>query len=181
MPTEINIHDPVRRLKFENGAVVDHELNSLGKVLGPVQEALDKVRAVSDPEGHGYLDAADYLVGVAMVAAQRYMSSSCRAERVSKNVGLGLGPIHESGVPVVALLNDVANAWKHRDEWAWAEPDRRRDQTAAVFDLLEDGDDWYPYANVVYRVLGDVSAGKLVEVLVEWRDALEVEGAKMRV
>lgn len=65
MPTEINIHAPTRRTKFENGVIVDHELNSLGAVLRSVQEALDRVRTASDPESHGYLDAAEYLVGVA--------------------------------------------------------------------------------------------------------------------
>jgi len=186
-----NIHDPIRRTKFEDGIVVDHELNSLGAILGPVQEALDRLGTVSDPESCGYLDTAEYLVGVAMVGVQKYLSSSCRAEGVSKQIGLKLGPKHESGECVVALLNKIANAWKHRDEWDWQdnpEPTetemrraRQRDSTAAVFDVLEDHEHWYPYSNVVYNVLGDVSASKLVEVLVEWRDALEIEGAKTRV
>lgn len=191
MPTEINIHDPVRRMKFEDGAVLDDELESLKLILEPFQAALDRIKTVSDPESCGYLDTAEYFVGVAMVAVQKYLSSSCRAEGVSKQIGLKIGPKHESGEFVVALLNKLANAWKHRDEWDWEDnPDptkaearlsRQRDSTAVVFDLLEDDEHWYPYSNVVYHVLGDVSASKLVDVLVEWRDALELEGATTRV
>lgn len=190
MPREINIHDPSRRMRLGD-VVFDEELNFLRAVLEPVQGALDKVRSVSDPESHGFLDTAEYLVGVMLVAVQKYLVSSCRAENITKSPGLRMGPTHGSGEFAVTLLNKAANAWKHRDEWDWEDPPsptkaqrrkaKQRDDTAAVFDLLSDSEHWYPFSNVAYNVLGDLSTKKVVQVLTEWRDTLEVEGDKQRV
>ena len=190
MPREIRLQEPSRRFKSDDGLAFDMELASLRLIIKPLQQILDKIEKSKDPESYGYFDTGEYLVGVAMVGVQKYLASSCKAEGVSKDIGLRLGPQNESGEFVAALLNTLANAWKHHDEWDWAErpaPTRaerkkaqQRDDTASIFDLLKDSELWWPFTNVSHNVLGDLETNRLESVLSQWRDALEVEGDKQR-
>ncbi|MBT7060460.1 MAG: hypothetical protein HN976_35525 [Lentisphaerae bacterium] len=79
---------------------------------------IDITAECGDPDQFGYLDAAEYLAGVALVAAQRYLSATLPSSGLSKKEALDLPPTLPSGQTCVALINGAANFWKHGEEWS---------------------------------------------------------------
>ncbi len=70
-----------------------------------------------DPDALGLCDQGEYYIGLGFTVCQKYISSSCGVLKIKKGKALQIGPFHESGVPIVKIINAVANYWKHKDEW----------------------------------------------------------------
>lgn len=71
-----------------------------------------------DPEGLGFFDKGEYIIGMGFAACQRYMTSTFGPIILEKEIALKIGPNHENGESIVTIINAAANYWKHSDEWS---------------------------------------------------------------
>jgi len=94
----------------------------MGNALGFVDSQLQILQKHMDEEFGAsgelpFLDDAEHLHGIGFVIAQRYITSACSVLRVQKKDALALGPKVGGNFGVAAVVNAVANHWKHSDEW----------------------------------------------------------------
>jgi hypothetical protein len=73
-----------------------------------------------DNEGDSALvDDFEYLRAIGFVTAQKYLTSACRVLGMEndKPKAFAVGPVLNADIYIAALVNAVANHWKHSDEW----------------------------------------------------------------
>lgn len=74
-------------------------------------------------------DLQNFYHGVGFAACQKYLSSATRQMKITRSDALNLGPKHSTEGPIVALVNAIANYWKHQDEWDLKPTQRGRKET----------------------------------------------------
>jgi len=155
-----------------------------------IDEALNKS---SDPDSLGLFDKGDYLVGMGLVACQKYLSSTFGSMRIDKQTALKIGP-HVNCEPVVAIINAAANCWKHSDEWNHiefiSEPESEmlkvnirnhnllNKQETRTVKVIEKVTPWADYtcANILFSLTNsdELKLMELIPTLIEWRNQLDI-------
>lgn len=99
----------------------DHELKMLSKLLGLLDTQLRQVNAeiaaTSDPDSAGLLDAGEFLIGSGFVAIQRYLTATRCSLHLSQTEAYRIPPHVTAEVTLAQACHDVANYWKHGEEW----------------------------------------------------------------
>src|SRR5882724_11234723 len=105
--------------------ILDLDAHFMRNAFGLVDSQLETVDKYMtedfNREGDSPLvDDAEYLHGIGFVTAQRYLTSSCAVLRIGKHdkhKAFSVGPRVNADVCYAAVVNAVANHWKHADEW----------------------------------------------------------------
>jgi hypothetical protein len=92
------------------------------QVLREMVELLDRwlrqlefdAKSSPDPDASSIYDRGEYAIGLGFVAFQNYLTAVAGSRR---NNLLDSGPAHRCGKSFARICNEVANYWKHRDEW----------------------------------------------------------------
>lgn len=165
-----------------DGSFCDADLNFLRDLFEMLDSKLRTLqeRASSDADSSGIYDWCDFLAGTGIVACQRYLAATHGPHGVSKEAALALGPHHAGGKSIATILNAAANFWKHQDEWeldAWVGRDVdilgvRQRKTVEVIETVTSWSD-YTFANLLYKLTGDVQLIGLIPLLEEWRRQLD--------
>ena len=113
-----------------------------------------------DPDAYGVCDSAEYLIGLAFVLCQRYITSTIGSE-IDKTMALALPPTHSNGKAIAQIVNVAANAWKHSDEWPFGE---RTSVAQRTIDVIESVTPYKEYVacNLFHCLTG--SSGLLDEI-----------------
>ena len=153
--------DELDMLDFERAFLAD-VLEVLGRRLSELESHVDR----HHPEESYLFDPMEHLAGVGIVAAQRYLASVCKWLSVSKTDALQLGP-QRRGVAVAAVVNAVANYWKHIEDERPIRPSTRKtlEQIGVVLDSS------YCVSNALYEC-GYQNFKGLLDDLVSWRNAV---------
>ena len=134
----------------------------------------ERAKQSADPDSEGIYDRAEYLAGFGLVACQAYIAESISMSGRDRAEALDLGPRHECGHSIAALVNAAANYWKHASEWK--NPLSRRAQRTA--DLLADLGIDVGSSYVAVNALSEIVRPQkhrvcyLVPFLSQWRKAL---------
>ncbi len=149
-------------------------LSSLLTLLDLRLAAIADALAGNDEESWLH-EHADDIVGMGLVACQRYMTEVAVRLRLPRGSALQAGPSVEGGARAVGIINAGANAWKHESEWG-DPPKQRQARTVARLEVgVGDGGWDYKYANVLFSLTGEIRLRGLIVVLVGWRDDLLAE------
>ncbi|MBU1948705.1 MAG: hypothetical protein KJ927_08345, partial [Candidatus Eisenbacteria bacterium] len=101
-------------------------LHDLACFLDSKLDQLDsESNKAEDPDAEGVYDRAEYIVGLGFAACQQYMTTKISYSRLNKKEALDCGPFRNSDIPIAAIVNNVANLWKHSAEWSKGEEERR--------------------------------------------------------
>jgi len=166
---------------------MDHELDTLDfekdyladvlKMTGDRVATLETYIDAHDPEGSAVVfDPMEHIAGVAMVAAQRYISSVCNWFHIPKGQALLLGP-KKKGVAVATIVNAAANYWKHIEDGENAVYPHTRDVLAQIGVAFDSG---YCVSNAIHEC-GYKHLSEMLGDLVGWRDAVIQEVQKKSV
>lgn len=160
-----------------------HILTLLDSSLTELQQQID---ASDDPDGMGFCDQGEYLVGTGFMLCQRYLSSTFGCHNVSKDVALSIGPFHKEGRSIVGLINAAANYWKHEIEWPFATLDEstgavrvrdidaidsRAKRTIREIEVVTPWSD-YTCANLLYELTASLRLMDLIPIFEDWRQRL---------
>lgn len=144
-------------------AFVDQQLKTLNDIIA---------QDMSESGDSGLFDDAEYFTGIGFLAGQRYIACVCGTLRVSKKEALSLGPKRHNGIAYAALVNAVANYWKHSDEWDFEklsdQQQRTRSEIESIGITVSDG---YVISNV-FHALDLKSFSNLAPLLREWSNAV---------
>lgn len=160
-----------------------HDFRQMAALIGRDIDAYDravfKAHDPVDPED-AELAVTD-LLGLLLVAVQVHLRRTSRQQGLKTGV-FSLGPRHPCGDPKVSLLNDLANAWKHIDQWDDDPATRTQQQrwTAAVFEKVGPADASFYQAFVAVLETDALDYQALEQVLKDWRravDAFKANGA----
>ena len=165
-------------------SMLDYDLNLLRDLVHVIDEHLDHILKeslqVDDPDGLGYFDNAEHVVGLGFVACQTYVSSVCGYLKIEKRKALSVGPLHPSGQTKVQIINHAANYWKHNSGWSF---DKNSKQKKFVEDSFESVGfpvriD-YPLSGVLKELTfpNVVTFESIVKVLEAWKDDLHKTAA----
>ncbi len=150
-------------LDFENDYLAD-VLQMTGDRIAKLQTFIDPL----DPEGNGIVrDPMEHIAGMAMVAAQRYISSVCKWLSVPKRRALMLGPKKRT-VAVSAIVDAAANYWKHIEDGPDSVYVGTRKVLAKAGVVFESG---YCVSNAIHEC-GYKHLSELLPDLVTWRDEM---------
>ena len=150
-------------------------LNDAAVFVDSKLELLDeRAKQSRDPDSDGIYDRAEYLAGLGLVACQAYITESISMSNLDRGLALSLGPQHGSGQSIAALVNAVANYWKHMPEWS-APLSRRAQATADVVSVLGvDVDSSYVVVNALAEIVRphQPRVRHVVPLLSLWRQSL---------
>ena len=100
---------------------VDPEIFYLQELCGlldsKVSEITERISQSSDPESEGLFDYAEYFMGTALCAMQRYIIDVLDMKKIKKKEVLNLGPKFNEEESIIEIINAAANWWKHEPEW----------------------------------------------------------------
>jgi len=155
----------------------DHDmLVSVSTGLDAHLERVAQYAHDEDADTWDVLHDMDNTVGLGFTAAQTYLTSVSRALRMKRTDAISRGPKHSGGFTIAQIVNEAANFWKHRDEWA-EEPtegsrDKRRARTIEVLvavgvELNAD----YPLSKLLEK-LKITMVRDIAGALIPWRDNL---------
>jgi hypothetical protein len=124
------------------------------------------------------VDDSEYLHGIGFVTAQRYLTSSCKVLRIGKNAkhkAFSVGPRVNADVCCAAVVNAVANHWKHADEWDFKD---LTEQAQRTIETIEKAGVPVPeyggyVASNVFGKIGLTKFADLTPILKQWSDAVE--------
>jgi hypothetical protein len=129
----------------------------------------------ADPDSDGIYDRAEYLAGFGIVACQAYITEAIAMSGLQREVALSLGPRHACGESVAALVNAIANYWKHSPEWS--NPLSRRAQATAnlISALGVDVGSSYVVVNALSELVrpSGYRVRLVIPLLSEWRATLQ--------
>ena len=148
----------------------DFERDFLADVLRVLGERLSRLHSHVDWENseESYLfDPMEHISGLGVVAAQRYLASTCKWFGVSRDDALRLGP-QKKGVAVAAVVNAAANYWKHIED---GEGTIRASTRMVLEQIGVTLESFYYVSNALYEC-GCPQFNGLLEHLVSWRDAV---------
>ena len=164
---------------FLDNDVIDPELGLLVDLYEflyhKLSDLCDRSTECTDPDASGLFDQMEYLTGFGLVALQTYLTETAAWAGLRKHETFHLGPKTMSGVSKIAILNAVANFWKHREEWVLAGGEKRKAVVDALFEEVGftcDVD--YPISGVLTELLSplDVRFSSLLIPVRAWRDDL---------
>src|SRR5437660_1717779 len=92
----------------------DVERQFLGDLLTMTGDRLAAIQRSIDPDMPDEIDffaPMEYMAGIAVVAAQRYLSSICNWLSIKKDGAMSSGP-KKKGVAIAEIINAAANYWK---------------------------------------------------------------------
>ena len=119
---------------------IDIETNLATELIGTIDrvlfEFIENEHSVEYLDMMGYLDSAENLVGLGLVACQTYVTTVCGALGINKKTALSLGPIHQSGIAIAQVVNDAANYWKHNNEWESGKNSKRQRRIETTFEKM---------------------------------------------
>ena len=131
-------------------------------------------------DSSGIYDWCDYLAGTGFVACQRYLAATYRPHEVAKEIALAIGPHHNCGKSIAAILNAAANFWKHQDEWdiytvITRDVDALGKREQKTVDIIESVTPWsdFTFANLLFELTGEIQFARLIPMLEEWRRQLD--------
>ncbi len=162
--------------------ILDFDLHFMRSAFGLVDSQREKVgeymKEDFQTEGDSALvDDSEYLHGIGFVTAQRYLTSSCRVLRMEreKQKAFAFGPKVNADVSCAALVNAVANHWKHSDEWDFDNLSGQAKETIetiqkAGVEVLQYGG--YVASNVFHKI-GLKKFSDLTPILKQWSDDVE--------
>lgn len=123
-----------------------------------------------------YLDRAEYLAGLGLVACQRYIGCSYPQFKVTRKKATGFPPLLPSGQAIAGLLDAGANYWKHSEERHYTQPHRKlHDNTLeAIAKAGLSSEDDYVCRDIMELVAGEAPSpfSRIAKVLIEWRTIL---------
>ena len=115
------------------------------------------------------LDDFAFIAGVAYVACQRYIVSSCGWLRVPKHTALLAGPRLNAEVTYAEALNAAADYWKHADAWNDPNEAKRSCNTRRVLTAMGlQPDDPYTGQDL-FNALNVDSIRDFLPILESWR------------
>jgi hypothetical protein len=125
------------------------------------------------------VDDSEYLHGIGFLTAQKHLTSSCRVlgirEREKKHKAFAVGPKINTDVCYAAVVNAVANHWKHADEWDFHDPNDAAKRTIET--IKKAGGEVPEYggyvASNVFGKIGLKRFSDLTPILKEWSAAVE--------
>jgi hypothetical protein len=94
-----------------DGSLIEEIYDFLDGKLTALESQVDPDR----PETSGRFGTIEHIYGLAAVAAQRYVSLSCKCLGMNKEKSLEIGPAIGSTSKISAIYA-AANFWKHADE-----------------------------------------------------------------
>ena len=147
---------------------VDYERGFLSDLLGVLEaQMVDCAKAAVTIEVA--LDDFAFTTGLAFVACQRYITSTCGWLRVSKRTALGTGPRLNADLTYVEALNAAADYWKHADAWNDPAEAKRSGNTKRVLTLMGlKPDDVYTGQDLFGKFdVGDIR--EFLPILEKWR------------
>lgn len=156
--------------------MLDFERDFLANVLKMLGQRLTELHTHVDwehPEESYVFDPMEHLAGVGVVAAQRYIASICNWFSVEKDLAIMLGP-KKKGVAVAAIVNAVANYWKHIEDGEGAIRPGTRKVLQQIGVTLDSS---YCVSNALYEC-GYENLTGLLDDLVEWRNAVSDQASK---
>ena len=142
-------------------------LESLFRLLDDRLEFLKGfVNPNSDEESLAF-DPTEHIVGVAFVAAQRYVAATVMLSHLDREAAFNHGP-KKMNVTIPEIVNAAANYWKHIEDGE----DRIREKTRNVLHQLGvKVEHSYCVSNVLHAC-GYEDLRSLLLDLVRWRDGL---------
>ena len=115
------------------------------------------------------LDHFEFTTGLAFVACQRYITSTCGWLRVPKRTALIVGLRLNADLTYVEALNAAADYWKHADGWNNPAEAKRSSNTKRVLTLMGlNPDDVYTGQDL----FGKFDVGNIrdfIPILEKWR------------
>ena len=152
--------------------LLDHVLQVIDKQLeGIVLESTE----IEDPDQFGYFDKAEHITGLGFVSCQWYIASTLGLLRMKKAQALLIGPLHRSGLSVVAIINHAANYWKHHGEWSINKETYNQRRIVEAFNRVgfSIGTD-YPLSGILTEIVvpHEIRFAPLMKLLEIWRDEL---------
>lgn len=166
------------------GKYADRELHLLSELLnildGKIVEVSRLISKSLDPESDGLADRGEYFIGVGFSVIQQYLTDTLTLTRVRKQSAFDVGPRYSEEFTFISVVNAAANWWKHSAEWVGQETTNKLAlQTQRIVVETADSLD-YPLSNVLAKLLStsDVSLSALLQNLVLWRSAVDIERAK---
>ena len=82
-----------------------------------IAEIIKSSHSLEEMDMLGYLDGAENLIGLGFVVCQTYMTTIRGALEIKSKNALSYPPMHQSGEMIAKIVNDLANYWKHNEEW----------------------------------------------------------------
>lgn len=164
-------------LVFEDG-VYDHDLESLVELLDVIDHQMVRldveISSSPDPDGFGYLDRMEGVIGLGFVACQQYIHATYPHLGKKKSAAIQSPPKHSSGRPVAEIINAAANFWKHHDEWSEDSENAGAQKTMDVVKILVPSSVDYMMANVLRELLKPQAScfASVIPLLTQWRDLL---------
>ena len=157
--------------------VLDWDLEYLKDAVKFVDEQLERleseIEACVDPDGFGWYDRTEHVLGLGCVACQQYITTTCSIIGVSKKNAFDCGPNHRSGCSMALILNEAANYWKHSSEWIGGknEEDTRR----VLSEINVSLDQPYVLMDIFNELLAPFPKrfDRIVPFLVNWREELQ--------
>ncbi|MDA7881503.1 hypothetical protein N9A94_04290 [Akkermansiaceae bacterium] len=153
---------------FDFDGVLVEDLFSL---LGPKVEALKAAVDPRCPEEFSGFETMEHIHGVAVVAAQRYISTTCAWLHLDRVKAFDLGA-KVGTTTKIAAIHAAANYWKHADDGlTQIQPRTRATLEAAGVNFDESGPDETTYlvGNVLHRCAYS-NLGDLLDDLKSWTE-----------
>jgi hypothetical protein len=160
-------------IQFEELDWFDSEVDNLQHALSLIDERIQTIEShinPQDPDTFGYYHDIDYLTGLAFVACQRYITSVYTFWKQDKETVLDLPPLKYDKLSYAAIINAVANYWKHHQEWDDS-PDRKSAlRIIGILKTMEIADSpSYIHGNALWK-LGGERMQDLIPHLKTWRN-----------
>jgi hypothetical protein len=128
-----------------------------------------------DHDGTGYYDRlVCQNIGLGLAGLQQYLVSVHSWWNIPRSDALGLGPQFRDGRSVAAVVDLLANCWKHQAEWAGGEeggPAARKTREG-IRSIGGDPDDSCVIDDRLVAMQGSVSLMRLFESLLKWKTAV---------
>jgi hypothetical protein len=160
--------------------LADFDYELLSEILNTLDQqwndVLDNVRKADELLVDFYLDRAEYLAGLGLVACQRYIGYSYPQFKTERKKAMRFPPLLPTGQAVAGLLDAGANYWKHAEERHYTQPQRKlHDKTLEVIakaGLSPEAD--YVCMDIIELVTGEAPSpfSRIAKKLLEWRDQL---------
>lgn len=162
----------------------DSDLEFLRDLLEMLDLKLRELQSRADQrpgdDSSGIHDWCDFLAGTGFVACQRFLAATYGPHGVAKETALAIGPQHNFGKTIAAILNAAANLWKHQDEWGiytmiTRDVDVLGKRERKTVNVIESVTPWsdYTFANLLFELTGEVQFAGLMPKLEEWRRQLD--------
>jgi hypothetical protein len=162
--------------------ILDFDLYFMQKAFSLVDSQLKMVDKYMtedfQTEGDSALvDDWEYLHAIGFVTAQKYLTSSCKVLGMEeeKPKAFAVGPRFNPDVSYAAVVNAVANHWKHSDEWNFEKLSGLAKGTIRTIEKtgLEVPQYGAYVASNVFQKMGLKKFADLTAILKQWSDDVE--------